>query len=84
MSGDRASTHRHIDLTATYDDWIKIGAALSNFGESGRQWFHICSAQNGSYNQAECDRKFNNLLLSTRRIGIGTFFYVCKHAGLEI
>lgn len=80
----REIAHRHIDLTANYDDWMKIGAALSNLGESGRQWFHICSAQNDSYNQAECDRKFNNLLLSTRRIGIGTFFYVCKNAGLEI
>lgn len=80
----REVEHRHIDLTATYDDWMKIGAALSSLGENGRQWFHICSAQNGNYNHAECDRKFNNLLRSTRRIGIGTFFYACKNAGLEI
>lgn len=80
----REIAQRHIDLTANYDDWMKIGAALSSLGESGRQWFHICSAQNSSYNQAECDRKFNNLLRSTRRIGIGTFLYACKNAGLEI
>lgn len=80
----REISQRHIDLTANYDDWMKIGAALSSLGESGRQWFHICSAQNSGYNQAECDRKFNNLLRSTRRIGIGTFFYACKNAGLEI
>lgn len=80
----REIAQRHIDLTANYDDWMKIGAALSSLGESGRQWFHICSAQNSSYNQAECDRKFNNLLRSTRHIGIGTFFYACKNAGLEI
>lgn len=75
---------RGIDLTGTYDDWMKIGAALSSLGESGRQWFHIVSSQNGGYNAADCDRKFSNLLRSTKRIGIGTFFYACKQAGLEL
>lgn len=74
---------RHIDLTANYKDWVKIGAALSSLGESGRQWFHLCSSQNGGYNPAECDRKFNNLLRSTRQIGIGTFFYYCRQYGIE-
>ena len=74
---------RHIDLTANYEDWVKIGAALSSLGESGRQWFHLCSSQNSGYNSAECDRKFNNLLRSTRKIGIGTFFYYCRLYGIE-
>lgn len=80
----RIISQQHIDLTANYEDWMKIGAALSSLGESGRQWFHLCSAQNGKYNAAECDRKFNNLLRSNRRIGIGTFFYLCNNAGLEV
>lgn len=80
----REIAYRHIDLTATYDDWVKIGAALSSLGENGRQWFHMCSSQNSGYNVAECDRKFDNLMRSNRRIGIGTFFHYCKNAGLEI
>lgn len=80
----REIANRGIDLTGSYDDWMKIGAALSSLGESGRQWFHLCSAQNQKYNAAECDRKFNNLLRSNRRICIGTFFYLCKNAGLEV
>lgn len=80
----REINQQHIDLTGTYDDWVKIGAALSSLGESGRHWFHICSSQNGGYNAIECDRKFDNLLRSNRRIGIGTFFHYCKNAGLEI
>lgn len=79
----REINQQHIDLTGTYDDWVKIGAALSSLGESGRHWFHICSSQNGGYNAIECDRKFDNLLRSNRRIGIGTFFHYCKNAGLE-
>lgn len=74
----------HIDLTANYEDWMKIGAALSTLGESGRQWFHLCSSQNPKYNAAECNRKFTNLLRSTRRIGLGTFFHLCKNAGLKV
>ena len=74
---------QHIDLTANYEDWVKIGAALSSLGENGRQWFHLCSSQNSGYNPAECDRKFNNLLRSTRQIGIGTFFYYCRQYGIE-
>ena len=63
----REIANRGIDLTGSYDDWMKIGAALSSLGESGRQWFHLCSAQNQKYNAAECDRKFNNLLWATKR-----------------
>lgn len=80
----REISQQHIDLTGTYDDWVKIGAALSSLGESGRQWFHLCSSQNSGYNAAECDHKFDNLLRSNRRIGIGTFFHYCKNAGLEV
>ena len=74
----------HIDLTINYDDWMKVGASLSSLGETGRQWFHLVSSMNSSYNQTDCDRKFNNLLRSTRRIGIGTFFFLCKQAGITI
>lgn len=76
--------HQGIDLTANYDDWTKVGMALSSLGESGRQWFHLCSSQNSTYNAAECDRKFNHLLRSNRKIGIGTFFYLCNNAGLSV
>lgn len=41
----REISQQHIDLTGTYDDWMKIGAALSSLGESGRQWFHLCEAR---------------------------------------
>lgn len=80
----REIAQSHIDLTANYDDWMRIGAALSSLGESGRKWFHLCSSQNNGNNPVECDRKFNNLLRSTNRIGIGTFFYACHQAGLNV
>ncbi len=63
----RQIAFQHIDLTANYEDWTKVGMALSSLGESGRQWFHLCSSQNPQYNAGECDRKFNNLLRSNKR-----------------
>ena len=35
-----------IDITASYDDWLKVGCALATLGENGRSLFHICSQQN--------------------------------------
>lgn len=69
---------RHIDLTANYDDWVKIGMALSSLGESGRRWFHLCSEQNPNYRPDECDRKFTSFLRSSHHITLGTFFHICK------
>ncbi len=75
---------RHIDLTSTYDEWISIGFSLASLGESGRQFFHICSRQNSDYKSVECDKKFDNLSKSSGAIGIGTFFKKCKDAGIEV
>lgn len=74
---------RNIDLTSTYEDWLKIGFALASLGESGRLFFHICSRQNASYKSAETDRKFNSLLKSNGNITIATFFMACKKLGIS-
>ena len=37
----------HTDITADYNDWLKVGFALaSEFGESGRRYFHDISSIN--------------------------------------
>lgn len=66
-----------IDLTSSYDEWFRIGCSLADLGEAGREFYHICSQQNESYNEAECNRKFNNLLATTSKWSIATFFYIC-------
>ena len=40
---------RGIDITATYDDWFHVGAALASLGERGRRLFHLVSSQNAKY-----------------------------------
>ena len=46
------------DITADYGDWLKVGFALaSEFGESGRRYFHDISSIYSGYNQEESDTK---------------------------
>mgnify|MGYP002727740691 FL=1 len=72
-----------IDITASYDDWLKVGCALATLGESGRSLFHICSRQNAKYNAAKTDKMFNDLLRRNyQQVNIGTFFWMCKQHGI--
>lgn len=71
-----------IDITGDYKSWFTVGCALASLGEQGRQFFHVCSAQNPAYKRGESDRKFDNLLRTSKRIGIGSFFEICKDYGI--
>ena len=74
----RIIADRGIDITATYDDWFHVGAALATLGERGRSLFHLVSSQNAKYKAAETDRKFDNFLRNVSSINIGTFFHICS------
>ena len=72
-----------IDITASYDDWLKVGCALATLGESGRSLFHICSRQNAKYNAAKTDKMFTDLLRRNyQQVNVGTFFWMCKQYGI--
>ena len=74
---------RGIDITATDDDWFRVGAALASLGERGRSLFHLVSSQNEKYITAETDKKFNNCLRYVNNISIGTFFHICSQYGIN-
>lgn len=71
-----------IDITGDYQSWLVVGCALASLGEQGRQFFHVCSSQNPGYKCTETDKKFDNLMRTGRRIGIGSFFEICKDYGI--
>lgn len=71
-----------IDITGDYESWKSVGMALASLGENGRKYFHICSRQYAKYNYAETERKFTNLLRTTKRVNIGTFFFICRQYGI--
>ena len=74
---------RSIDITATYDEWFHVGAALASLGECGRSLFHMVSSQNAKYKVSETDKKFDNLLRNVSNIKIGTFFHICSQHGIN-
>ena len=73
---------RGIDITADYNNWFRVGAALASLGEPGRSLYHLVSSQNEKYRASETDKKFDNLLRNVKRIKIGTFFRICSEHGI--
>ena len=75
---------RGIDLTDGYSNWIEIGMALANLGEAGREFFHAVSSVYTGYDRAKADTKFTNLLRTTRKVTIATFFHQCEAHGVTL
>ena len=77
---------RHIGITQGYDNWLRLGFALSDiFGESGRSMYHDLSRLNSGYNPAQCDDQHNKCLRS-RGSGVTyrTFFDLLRRAGIDL
>ena len=75
-----------IDLTCTYEDWLKMGFAFADeFGEMGRNYFHRISRFNSNYNFPECDLQFTKCIKGKKTgITIKTFFAAAKEAGINV
>lgn len=73
---------KNIDITETYHQWFQIGCALANeFGEDGREMFHLVSQNNPGYHHSASDNLFSNCLEGNYSISIGTFFYYVEQYG---
>lgn len=75
---------RGIDLTDGYSKWVEIGMALANLGETGREFFHAVSSVYPGYDRAKADTKFTNLLRTTRKVTIATFFHQSEAHGATL
>lgn len=69
---------RKTDITSPEPVWFEIGCALANeFGEYGRDLFHMVSQFHFEYNYKEADAKFDHCLAERYKYNIGTFFHHC-------
>ncbi|MDB4583446.1 PriCT-2 domain-containing protein [Draconibacterium sp.] len=75
-----------IDLTCAQEDWVKMGFAFaSEFGETGRNYFHRISRFYPGYNFSECDRQFDKCLKGEKAgVSIKSFFFAAKYAGINV
>lgn len=76
---------QRIDITANYDQWLRIGFALvEEFGESGRAYFHAVSQYHPEYSEHTADRQYNNCIRSKGQgVTIATLFHVCREYGIQ-
>ena len=76
----------HTDITAGYDNWLKLGFALSSeLLEAGREYFHRISRQNAEYNPVSTDKQYDKCMASKGSgISIATLFQMAKDAGVDI
>ena len=74
-----------IDITEEYSQWFQIGCSLANeFGEDGRELFHIVSQYHPKYHVESCDNFYSNCIQGNySNIGIGTFFHWAKEYHLN-
>lgn len=57
-----------VDITTNYQAWYQIAQALANeFGEGGRNYFHVLSQFHAAYSSAKTDKQFNACLKATTR-----------------
>ena len=76
----------HIDLTADYADWCRLGFAFAHaFGEEGRTFYHRLSAFYPGYQPQETDRQYDACLKSRGEgVTLKTFFHMARTVGIDI
>jgi hypothetical protein len=71
------------DITQGYKNWFEIGCSLaSEFGESGRSYYHQLSQHHHEYKPTETDRQFNHCLRHRNGYTINTIYHLAKQAGI--
>lgn len=85
-----AMDRKGLNLCEDYSEWIQIAYALvSEFGEAGRDYFHILSSHSSKYNSDDCNKQYtaclkNHSETKSKRSTIGTIYYLAKKNGIEL
>jgi predicted P-loop ATPase len=78
---------RRLNLCENYHEWVRIGFAFAHqFGEAGRDPFHVVSQYSSKYDPAITDKQFSACMRSRGQnvSTIATFYYYCKSAGVKV
>lgn len=78
---------RNIDLcNEDYHTYIRIGLSLfDKFGISGEETFHFICQFGNKYNREKTSKDWRGLCKnSSGKVKIGTFYYYCKQANIQI
>lgn len=82
---------RGINICSDYTRWVNVGMAIaSHFGSMGADKFNFICSFSSKYDPKTNDRHYNGFVRAVANgsngntIGIGTFYYYCKEAGIEL
>jgi len=76
-----------LDITSSYDDWLKIGFALAHqFGEDGRIYYRQISSLYDGYDYVECENQYNSCLryFEGKNVTLKTLFGIAKQKGVIV
>lgn len=75
-----------LNLFDAYDDYIRLAFALtSEFGESGRTYFHSLCSSSAKYNYDQANKDYSTALKrSGTGVTIASIYYLFKQAGLSL
>ncbi len=74
------------NIADSYSDWYRLGFALADgLGSEGRDLFHQLSAASAKYDEARCERKWQQCLAKGNgRTTIKTFYFMAQQAGVDL
>lgn len=76
---------RNINLCSDYTRWVNIGMAIaSQFGLSGYDKFEFISSFDSKFDPKTNLKHYKGFCESVEKVSIGTFYYYCKEAGIDI
>lgn len=78
---------KNVDLcNDNYHTYIRVGLSLfDKFGISGAETFHFICQFGNKYSREKCEKDWQGLCKnSTGKVKIGTFYYYCKLANIQI
>lgn len=74
-----------IDFAPTYPEYRDLAFALgSEFGESGRHWFHLLCQNCPKYSFDDAEIQYTNGCRKGGGITIGTFYWMAKKCGVTL
>lgn len=85
-----AVREKNVDLTDTYDNWLKVGFGLVNsLGQEGEEFFVGLSQNYAGYNYDECVKKYSQLMNGEEsrrgpKVTIGSILLMAKERGIVV
>jgi len=77
---------RNIDIAPDYDTYLELAFSFATeFGSSGEGYFLDVCSHHQDYDEKKAINKYKNALATNSgRVTIGTFFHLCKTAGISL